>query len=124
MPLMMDYVSTLKGQPNATVCALVTMSGLARAAGRAMRQSCPAHLDRTAAWLASEEMRALQHVQLRRQLVMVVANVIDLAGPSVVAVAKELFHSLMHLKSRELDEYTSELIQMVRFFFYALVLCY
>lgn len=113
MPLILEYVSTLKAQQNATVCALVAMSGLALAAGRASKPVRMEHLEQMAEWLASEEMRSMQHVELQRQLVMVVANVIDLAGPAVVKVAKPLFHSLVHLQGHDFDSYTINQIQVV-----------
>ena len=113
MPLILEYVSTLKAQQNATVCALVAMSGLALAAGRASKPVRMEHLEQMAEWLASEEMRSMQHVELQRQLVMVVANVIDLAGPAVIEVAKPLFHSLVHLQGYDFDSYTINQIQVV-----------
>eukprot|EP00892_Ulva_mutabilis_P000660 jgi/Ulvmu1/10595/UM065_0049.1 len=111
MPLMLEYVSTLRGQPNATVCALVTLSSLARAAGRACRQPTQEHLKQMAEWLASEEVRSLPHAQLQRQLVVVVANIIELAGPAVEPVGERLFHILMHLRGHGSDEYTQELTE-------------
>lgn len=115
MPLMLEHIATLKGQPNATVCALVTMSGLSLAAARASRPVRREHLELVAEWLASEDMRSLQHPELQRQLAMVVSNVIDLAGSSVTFVSKPLFHSLMHLQGHALDEYTTKQILEVRF---------
>lgn len=114
MPLILDYASSLKGQPNSTVCALATMAGLEIAAAKA-RQPLPADLlSRASQWLCSEDMRSLQHPDLQRQMVMVTGNLIDLAGSAAADVAEPLFHCLMHLQGQHgLDVYTMEQIAAV-----------
>lgn len=122
MPLMLEYVSKLKGQPHATVCALVTLSTLVCAAERASRQADQILIRQVAEWLASEDMRSMQHLQLHKQLVMVVANIIDLAGAAAASIAQQLFQCLMHLRGHTPDEEDADLIQRVCLLCYVLTL--
>lgn len=111
---MLEYAHTVKKQPSATICVLVTMAGLALAAHKAQRPVRADHMASLSQWLASEETRSFQLAQVQRQLVMVVANVIDLAGPLVAEVAQQIFHVLLHLQGQDLDDYTKEQIVEVR----------
>jgi hypothetical protein len=114
MPLILDYVKTLYGQPNATVCALAAMAGLEIAAAKAQQPLPEDLLKEASKWISSEEMRSLQQSDLHRQMVMVTSNLIDLAGPAVASVAEQLFHCLMHLQGQHgLDAYTREQIDEV-----------
>lgn len=106
--MLLDLVGTQASATSITG-ALVILSALSHAAFKAKRLLHGPLLRDFAQWATSKQLRAIDNVAAQRQLVMVVANMVDLAGSGVQDVAEQLFHILLHLHgSAQLDSYTSQ----------------
>jgi hypothetical protein len=113
---MIDHIGTTTcAAPNHVTGALVILASITHSSCQAQK-TLDAHLLETiAAWLSSEEIRSVNHAGMQRQLVMVVANLVDLVGGAATGVAQQLFHVLLHLQgSDQLDAYTQKQIYDVR----------
>lgn len=92
----------------------MVLTSITHAASNAHKKLDDKLLSKMATWLASEDVRSVVHATTQRQLVLVVANLVDLAGESCQAVAEPLFHVLLHLQgNKELDSYTQQQVQEV-----------
>ena len=113
LPMLLDHAGTQASVTSITSC-LVILAALSHAAFKANRSLPGPLLQHFAQWAASEQMRACSHSAAQRQLVMVVANMVDLSHECVHDVAEPLFHILLHLQGNaQLDEYTQQQIQKV-----------
>ena len=84
---MLDHVGCTAAAAAITGCLVIlaSLTHAAFAAGKAL----DAHLlQQFAAWVASEHVRGLENAAMQRQIVMVVANVVDLGGDGVHSVAE------------------------------------
>jgi hypothetical protein len=114
MPLLLDHISTLATAPAITGC-LVILAAVTHAAYTAETTLDSYLLQQFAAWVSSETVRSLDHAAMQRQLVMVVANVVDLGRGGVKDVSEQLLHVLLHLQgNRSLDDYTQQQVAEVR----------
>ena len=114
MPLLIDGVSASTAAPSQLTGSLVILAAAVHAAYKASKPVEGELLQRMAAWLASPDVRALHAAAMQRQLAMVVANLVDAAGPAAQHVAEPLLHVLLHLEgSLKHDAYALEQAQQV-----------
>ena len=110
---MLDHIGTAAGGTAITGC-LVILSSISHAALTAGTALDPALLRKFADWVTSESIRSVDHLAMQRQLVMVVANMVDLGGAAVKEVAEQLLHVLLHLQGNvQLGDYTQQQVAEV-----------
>ena len=103
LPPVLEHADGGKAPPSQRANALVVLGGLlhgARAAGGGLSV---AELSAVTGVVTSEGMRGADHVGVRRQMLSVVANVVELCGPQCGGVARELYLVLLQLQAARAD---------------------
>ena len=103
LPSVLEHAEGAKATPSQRANALVVLGGLlygARAAGGALSKS---ELSAVTAVVSSEGVRGTDHVGVRRQMLAVVANVVELCGSQCASVVRELYLVLLQLQAAKGD---------------------
>ena len=114
LALILDSVTASKQTPGQLANLLVVLAALLHSAAASKQAIDSALLCSLADWLASEQVRSVEHAPMQRQLVMAVANLVDVAGDGAAAIGQPLLHILLHLQASRQDSYMAELVLEVR----------
>jgi dynein assembly factor 5 len=103
LPSVLEHAEGAKAPPSQRANALVVLGGLLHGARAAAGGLSIAELSAVTSVVTSEGVRGADHVGVRRQMLSVVANVVDLCGPQCGGVARELYLVLLQLQAARAD---------------------